>query len=93
MIYDSLRLFLDKFCEPTDASVKGMEFAVQKPTRFGFPGYIWLTISPEFDRLKILMVRDNEKEIETSLDLMAADYKTVITEIQEMSAELAEQVA
>ena len=94
MIQDSLRLFLDSFCKPSDVSAAyGMKFAA-KASRIGLGKKysVWLRILPGFDRLHILMVHQSEEgelEATSELDLAQADFQSVIKEIESMASDLA----
>lgn len=97
MFYSSLQLFLNCFCESTECSSKeGMEFVLdsRKVRNLTSAHHVWLTISPDFSQLTILMVFDTgagEIEVKSSFDIMQATFERVIQEIEEMSLECALQ--
>lgn len=101
MIYDSLKLFLDQFCEPVNcSSALGMEFLVKSDLIESLTNEqsIWILISPDFDTLEIKCIFDEEDnlgefvEANSQVPLMEANFQKVMTEIEELVKKTQQEV-
>ena len=93
MMYDSLRMFLDRFCISAECSREnGMEFSLKAGL---FPclspnHLVWITVSPNYSTLKILVIRDTELgsiESCSEIQMMQATFERVMEEVEIMACE------
>lgn len=93
MLYTSLQLFINYFCQPTECSLRsGMEFLVdsQKVESLTKNHCCWLTISPDFSKITILIMlsaSEGDVKISSSIEIAQANFERVMQEIEQMVSE------